>query len=287
MIKEKIAIIANDAGSAEIISSWMPYNKHDYFISVYGPAKDIFSRKIKNIQIMKMEEAINLCDWVITGTGWSSNIEYNAIILSKKKNKKVVSVIDHWVNYRERFIRDNKISLPDEIWVTDGHAYDLALQAFKTIKIVIIENYYVTDILRKVIPYSKVENNKVLYILEPIRLDWGINKIAEFEALDYFINNLSRLELPFNTGVSLRLHPSENECKYDNWINKNNKVLDINIDNNSDMIQSINQSKWVVGCESFALYLALKSKRKVFYSLPPHAPKSRLPFDRINYIYNL
>ena len=33
-----------------------------------------------------------------------SNLEKEAIIISKKLGKYVISLIDHWVNYKERFI---------------------------------------------------------------------------------------------------------------------------------------------------------------------------------------
>ena len=41
-----------------------------------------------------------------------------------------ISVLDHWVNYKERFIRGGELILPDEIWVCDNHALALAKKAF-------------------------------------------------------------------------------------------------------------------------------------------------------------
>ena len=45
------------------------------------------------------------------------------ILKSEKQGKKVISFLDHWVNYQERFTRNNNKYLPDEIWV--GEIYFL------------------------------------------------------------------------------------------------------------------------------------------------------------------
>ena len=54
------------------------------------------SKIIFNLNLLKN------CDLVITGTG-SSNHEINGIKKSKEYGVKVVSFLDHWVNYKNRF----------------------------------------------------------------------------------------------------------------------------------------------------------------------------------------
>ena len=48
--KKTVAIVASDAGGAEILSSWVLRNNYDYIFVLKGPAKSIFSRKIPNIE---------------------------------------------------------------------------------------------------------------------------------------------------------------------------------------------------------------------------------------------
>ena len=43
----KVLLIAHDAGGAELILSWILTNKRDFIVSLSGPAKKIFSKKIK------------------------------------------------------------------------------------------------------------------------------------------------------------------------------------------------------------------------------------------------
>ena len=42
---------------------------------------------------------------------------------AKKQEKKLIAYIDHWVEYKKRFLKDNKLIRPDEIWVSDKYAF--------------------------------------------------------------------------------------------------------------------------------------------------------------------
>ena len=67
---------------------------------------------------------------MVYGTSWQNNIEKLAIQISIDKNIKSVSYIDHWVNYKERFILDKKLLLPNELWVGDKESQAIASEVF-------------------------------------------------------------------------------------------------------------------------------------------------------------
>ena len=113
--KGKVAIVSHDAGGAEILSSFVKRYQVPYEASLKGPANEIFQRKIGPLKEISEYQAINNCDWVLTGTGWSTSFEYDAIKIAKEKDKYVVSFIDHWVNFRERFNWHGPEILPNEI----------------------------------------------------------------------------------------------------------------------------------------------------------------------------
>ena len=94
-MKETVAIIAHDSGGAEILSSWVLRSNYNYIFVIQGPAKNIFFRKIPNIKIHDLYDAINKCDWILTETGGSTNLNYKAILTAKKKGKRVISFLDH------------------------------------------------------------------------------------------------------------------------------------------------------------------------------------------------
>ncbi len=276
----KLAIISNDAGGSELISSWIKYQDLDFIFSLDGPAVDIFNRKLGKIKNLPIDIAIDASKTVITGTGWLSNHEYDGIVYSKNKNKKVISFLDHWVNYEERFIRDNLKVLPDELWVSDNYAFDIAKKIFPNEHIKLVHNYYMDDIVRDIKNIDEVDGDQLLYILEPIRDNWEKDQPGEFQALDYFIHMLPKLNLPKNLKIKLRLHPSENKKKYNDWI-KSQCNIRLSIDDEKFLKKSISDSKWIAGCESFALTIALNAKRKVFCTLPPWSHNCRLPYDEI------
>jgi hypothetical protein len=61
------------------------------------------------------------------------------------KGAKVVGVLDHWVNFENRWVNRQ----PLEIWVTDKFAYSLANQFFPDSEIKLFVNYYLQYVERE------------------------------------------------------------------------------------------------------------------------------------------
>ena len=138
-----IGISSHDAGGAELLSEYVANNKNNYLFFISGPALSIFKKKIKNFKNSKFKKCYKKIEKVITSTGWATKKELKLINNCKKKSIKVCAYLDHWVNYKERFLLNKKLILPDEIWVSDNLAYNLAKKIFKK-KVIIkkIKNFY-------------------------------------------------------------------------------------------------------------------------------------------------
>ena len=67
-----VAIVAHDAGGAEILSSWVIRNKLEFLFVLDGPAVKIFERKLDDCRSIQLDEAILSADWVLCGSGWVS-----------------------------------------------------------------------------------------------------------------------------------------------------------------------------------------------------------------------
>lgn len=290
MIPEgKVAIVSNDAGGAEIVSSWLVHNKISHALCIDGPARSIFQRKIDTNQDFGYKDAINQSNWVLTGTGWSSKLEINAIKYALSINKYVVSIIDHWANYQERFLDGSQMYLPDEIWVNDKIALEKAESLFMDVKIRLINNYYLEDLLSEISQYEKNycsdENMNILYLCEPMRTDWGKkDEQGEFQAMRFFLKNLDKMELSTESNILLRLHPSEDEKKYDNFLKENFANLKVEKIKNIPLSKQIAQSDIVVGCQSYALAIAVHAKKMVISVLPPWAPECLIPIKNIKHL---
>ncbi|MGZ3698459.1 MAG: hypothetical protein ACXWP5_10010, partial [Bdellovibrionota bacterium] len=174
-----IWVVAHDSGGAEILSAWVKRNAGEHFRFVLeGPALKVFERKLPDVSVATradLESADPKADWILTGTGWASDLEFEAIRIARRKGVRVVSFLDHWVNYIERFTRKGLVSLPDEIWVGDEDALKIAKERFQTRVAIRLEpNPYFDEIreeLKKVTKSGGASSKsgiRILYVCEAL-----------------------------------------------------------------------------------------------------------------------
>lgn len=226
-----------------------------------------------------LASALKGADVLLSGTGWATDLEHQARKLARSKGIRNVAVLDHWVNYAERFVREGEQVLPDEIFVTDEYARCEAERCFPAVPVSVHDNLYLQAQLSELAGLEH-EAREVLYLLEPIRADWPRNMPGEFEALDYFVSRWGSLGIPASTSLRLRPHPSDPAGKYAEWMAKH-KDLSIFLDDSRGFAQALVRARWVAGCETNAMTIALAAGRTVISSLPPWAPPCRLPHEGI------
>jgi len=287
----KVGICCHDAGAAEIISSYIKQKNIAPLYCLSGPAIKVFERKIGRIDNMLLTDIVKNSNWLLCGTSWKSDLEWNIIKEAKKQQKKVIVFLDHWVNYRERFIRNNEECLPDEIWVGDYYAERIAKDNFSNLKIKLIENPYLLDIKKQLSRLGKirVRGNSVLYVCEPIREHayfkhgdehyWGY---TEEEALRFFLTSIDEM-FKAKKSIIIRPHPSECLNKYD-WVFDEFNHKDIKIDNKKTLLEQIFDSDIVVGCETMAMVVAILAEKEVISSIPPGGRACVLPYKEIKII---
>ncbi len=294
-MSKHVTIVSHDAGGAEILSSWLKRNNFYANVVVAGPAEKIFRSKFAELKFLNLDDALNKTKWLITGTGWESNFEKEAIYKARNLGIKTVAFIDHWVNYRERFELNGNTILPDEIWVGDKDAERIANQTFPQTPIIFCPNPYLEDIKNEIsIIKKKIKNEsklRFLYVCEPIAKHafkqygneryWGY---TEVDALEYFLKNFNIFHEPVKS-ITIRPHPSENKDKY-LWL-KDFKHLPIQIGGEQKLIEEITSSDIVVGCESMAMIIALIANRSVICSIPPGGRPCQLPHSKIQSLQNL
>ena len=151
-----ITIVSKDAGGAEILSSWVKNNPGNYRYYLSGPAKKIFKSKIGKFKISNLRECIFQSDIILSSTG-TTRFEINALQKFRKHKKRTIVYLDHWVNYKERFLINNRLVKVDEIWVNDIYAYKEVKKIFKNIKIK-KRNYFIEEFLSSIKKYK--EKNK-------------------------------------------------------------------------------------------------------------------------------
>ena len=262
---------------AEVVSNWVKKHEEEVIFRFFleGPAESIFKKNLGsdllNENNLRIDDFTNLNDILICGTSWQSSLEKKFFRKAKSQKKRVIAILDHWVNYKERFIIDEStLVLPDEIWVCDDYAYKIAKSIFSHSIIKKIENPYIQSIKEQIILLNKSisidSKENILYVCEPIRdhakLQFGdenYHGYSEESALKFFLNNVDFLRMT-HKNVIVRPHPSESREKY-NW------VFDyyndqISIGGVKDLIEEILCSSVIVGCESMAMVIGLLANKK-------------------------
>lgn len=287
-----IAVVSHDAGGAEILSSWLRQNQVPYCLVLEGPARGIFERKLGACPILALIDAIQVCEWVLCGTSWQSDLEKQAIVQANTAGKKVVAFLDHWVNYPERFQLGDARVLPDELWVGDAEAQAIAQTLFPGLSVVLTPNPYFIDLQAELLAAARPSKEgsliSVLYVCEPVREHalsaygneryWGY---TEEEALQYFLDHVALLGADVSA-IVIRPHPSESKTKYD-WARQANALV-TETASNKTLLAQIQEADVVVGCASMAMVVGLLAKKRVVCSIPPGGKACELPQVEIEHL---
>ncbi len=269
------AVVCHDAGAANIVLAWIASAQADVRAVMVGPAEALWRARFGDAPLCgSLDEALEGTPLLVSGTGWGSDLEHDARVLAHAQGTPTVAVLDHWVNYAPRFERDGIRMLPDTLWVADDNAATLAADCFPSVPVAQWTNLYQREQVAGIAPAPA--DGDVLFILEPARDDWGRGAPGEFQALDYFMAHRSALGVGAAVPIRLRPHPSDPAGKYDSWIAANPPAV---LDDASALSDAISRARHVVGLQSAALVIALDAGRGVISSLPPWAPRCKLPHD--------
>lgn len=274
-------VVCHDSGGAnQIIALLQHRGQFPAFAYMDGPAKNLWKQSFPGFANTYSDFSwLESVSSVITGTGWASDLEHEARVQARLRGIHSIAVLDHWTNYRERFIRDGEEVLPDEIWVTDSYAENIAKMFFPGSPIVLQPDCYGQREAALVTPLTEATPHVLLYLMEPIRTDWGRGEPGEFQALRFFLERLPSLDLPPNTEIHLRPHPSDAPGKYDAFLHNDGDFPVCRAV--GSLSEGLSQCRWVAGCQTYAMTLALRVGRKVFGTLPPWAPLCVLPHKGI------
>ncbi len=291
-----IGVVSHDPGGAEVISSYVRQNGLTCGYALGGAANRIFSGKLGAIEQTSLENLVSSCEWLLCGTSFSSDLEWRAIGLARDAGKLSVAVLDHWINYRQRFQRHGVWHFPDEIWVGDTLAESLARKELPDTKVVLVPNPYFEDIRQQLAALDPLiaDNGggvRALYVSEPVReggkiqyndaLYWGY---SEEDALRYFLSNVGCLGNPIDQ-IAVRPHPRECAEKY-LWA-EDEFDLPIVTQSGRTLLEQIVESNVVAGCATMAMVVGLMANKRVVSCIPPGGRTIPLPHPEIETMWSL
>lgn len=285
--RSNMGLVCHDAGAANIlIAAFLRDSVEPVLALMEGPAKKIWKSTFPNVRCdVPLNEIVENATCLYTGSGWASSLEFDAIVGARERGLFCTSVVDHWVNYAERFCRDGHSVWPDRFLVTDSHAFDLACRIFPAEKVLRCKNFYLENQISKIAAIAESTNQQLLFICEPMRNNWGREVDGEFQVLDFLFRSLEQLQLPDSFKIVLRLHPSELAGKYELVMARTQLVTEVS--EHMDIADDIARSSVVVGCNSYGLVVALAVGKPTYNALPPWAPSSVLPHAGIKLLSEL
>jgi len=277
-LNSTVMVVCHDAGAANLVFAWLRdwtesglLEEFKFKLLLLGPAEKIWMQNPvplpQMVWLTELSNGLEGCQTVLTGTGWASTLEHDARQLAASLQIPSIAVIDHWVNYRQRFERQGLVVLPSQIWVSDPYAESLVKTLFKDVPVLTLPNVYLKDLIKD-IPPVKQNCRNLLYVLEPLRTDWGRGQPGEFQALDYFVEHLQKIVGAKPVQITLRPHPSDPVGKYDEWIDLHSNI-NIQLDTQISLKEAVAQARWVVGANTFAIVVASAAGRETYSSLPP------------------
>lgn len=189
-------------------------------------------------------------DFIYTGTSYTSQIElkFIAIALKCSYNIKTYSFIDHWTNFKSRFLNNGNLVLPEFIHVIDENAKKLAIKDGLPENSLYIIGHPYHIFLKKWIPLvsyedfitnNEIPNKKIiLYAPDPITNVGGIEKYGfdELVGLELIINSLQSTKKGNEYIVLIKPHPNQNIKIFVDYLGQNTyhniKILPVSISNN-------------------------------------------------------
>lgn len=288
-------MVAADPGGAEVLSAIARRQKTLPLFCLEEPALSIFEGKLGTVNNTDLSclKRLDKSGIILTGTSLIPNLEREAIQAAKNQGLRCASYLDHWMNYEIRFgtAEDWKERLPDEIWLGDQDAYQIALQAgFPKEKLQIYPNPHFTDIqeqLKNLIPaFSRKDSKKqVLFLCEPISLvaqclhgDPIAFGFTEETLLTDLIKQLASGS-PQISKLRVRPHPKDPKEKYDSILASAETTdrFEIEKSSNTSYLEDIAWADMVVAIESIALVYAVFAGKVAISCVPSTAYTCHLP----------
>lgn len=283
--QQELGLIAHDAGAGQLLARMARDDFPHARLSMSGPSNVIMHQVVRYPRLCSIAETIRESSVVVVGTGWASSEEFFALGLAQALNRRVISLVDHWGEYTERFHRVDHQLYPQEVWVTDDIAEQGVKASFPNSLVYQIPSPLTRE-LRSLDHKRSIGANtplRILLVTEPIAehemtKPKGLPRKAydEFLCLEYALEQIGKVVDPSKVEVCIRLHPAEARDKYDAHV-IGHPHLRITKSKEPSLTADLILADIVIGAETTALALAFDSGISSFTMVPPSLGCSALP----------
>ena len=293
-VRLPLLLAAHDAGGAENVAAWArKHSASPFAVVVEGPARRVFENGIvPAARILSREEAFRCFPKVgtlLTGSSWSSDLERVLVDRAKAAGVRTVVFLDNWTEYRERLLIDERLVLPDEIWVGDQYAEDLARKTFPGISVRNVGNDYLEGLAAEVRSRSAARPGtgcRLLFLGEPLAAaaehKYGNARhhgYTELDALDALLEHARERWAGEIEAMRIRRHPAEAPGKYSAYTGKADfPIVECG---DSPLLEDCAWADRVAGCQSMAMVVAFLAGKEVYSAIPRGGRPCAIPLPGI------
>jgi hypothetical protein len=288
-----IAFVFSDQAGANACTALATMIEGKKKITVYSNRN--YNGNIQQIVYRNEQPSLDKVETVFLGTSHPASSDYfelNCLKEAKKKNIYTISFIDHWVNFKLRFTDVNdKVTLPNEIWVVDEKAKQLAVEEGLPASLITVSgnpyHYYLKHQWKSLWTDKSYFNSlnikpngfHIVFAPDPLSLRNIKERVGftEAEALHDILNIVSDLN-DENTCLVVKCHPLQPEEILAKEINKAG-WLNVSLLKNADSLELINAADLVVGFYSNFLLDAKAMGKKVVRYFPGKEEADLLSHD--------
>jgi hypothetical protein len=182
-------------------------------------------------------------DYVFTGTSYTSHLELKFIKEAGKKKIATIAFIDHWTNFYSRFKWDAELILPNQVWVIDQHAKELAIgEGLPAAQVMISGNPYYPFLAQWKPRISKEEFLKqleisahatiIVFAPEPLSQVNGKEKFG-FDELELLEKILADMPKEFwqdeNNYFLIKIHPNQKRSNIESIVLRSIETKNVRI----------------------------------------------------------
>lgn len=282
----QIQVCSYDAGGGNVLAQLVHAMGLKTRYVIEGPSFAIYSALFPGFALQNFDFLHPDTDLLISSTGWQSSHEFEIMEDALLKGIPVVAVLDHWVNYKERFVRNGRVISPTYFLAFNDESERIIRQEFKDPSVVRVQNFYLQRTLKEIRDIETQHNAKLfdfVFIGEPLSRSSENDLWTEYDAIKYFFKALRNYGLT-DAKILVKPHPSEEVSKYNEFVPSDFKNVRIETDKDLPWILAMTEA--VVGCHSMALYIAELNGNKV-YTAFPDGIQPKVPVEKAKPLMNL
>lgn len=280
-----LLVIANDAGGSAHLAAMLHAHGISPAARLSGPAVDMFSRFGVRTTKPAFPNQSESNGYILLGTSLFGGPESKALSEVALSGVRKIALLDHWVNYRERFHPSGRI-LPEVILVTNHLAYLMATEQFPKISILEVPDFQLAFL--KLEFMKRVRGSGSALILFEPESDTAFSKRFPQVSFDKLINDVQLLAKKRGIHqIVLRAHPAHTPTDVRNLREALGKSKDIILSTNTNLIDDFSGADFVVGFNTYALYLASELRIPTFGYLADDAEHWSNHFPKISPLRNI